>query len=106
MAEKSSENSTAPLNRAVTYHFSNRSLRNTVITTPDSQTSYIIETPIGWRTHPTTVSKRAPVKPETVPVTRRVATVEWRCWGGDLLTLAGKEPIRIDNYFPKKWYNW
>ncbi|KAF8319941.1 hypothetical protein DL93DRAFT_2074236 [Clavulina sp. PMI_390] len=90
----------------VTFQCSNKSLRNTVITSPDGQTSYIIETPLGWLPHPSTLSKRVPGKVETDPVTQQVATVEWRYWTADKVLVDGKEPTSVNVYFPRKWYNW
>lgn len=92
----------------VVYQCSNKSLMNTIITSPDGTTSYIIETPCKhMQARTTTVFIQNASKNETLGSSREVvATIGWRIFHADMLTFQGQEPVAVKDYLPKKWYTW
>ena len=91
----------------VVYECSNKSLRNTTITSPDGRTVYIIETHVKlFRNKPTTLRVINHDEDEENPVLQEIATIKWRCFRPDLLMFVNQDPVRVKDVYPKRWYTW
>jgi len=102
--EKQSFSSSPP---DLIYACSNKSLRNTTITSPDGRTSYTIETEVKLFRHKPTTLYIVNRDEEGESSTRQeVATITWKCFKPDLVTFANQEPIRVKDLFPRRWYTW
>lgn len=83
---------------AVEYTFSNKSLQNTTIHGPSGEHLYTIETPHGcWGSHPTSLLRVTPSGGLEV-----VASIDWRLFKLDMLTLADETVTPVREVMPKQ----
>jgi hypothetical protein len=78
-----------------------------MVTSPDSRTVYVIETPVKlFRNKPTTLHVINRGEEGENPVLQEIATIQWRCFKPDLLTFVNQDPVRVKDVYPKRWYTW